>query len=153
MGLDMYLAVTADDDRLVAATEQNGLLQHWNDGDVKDLDEHNKQLVIAYWRKVNAIHSWFVRTQANGVDECQSIPVSREALEDLLNRAKQVLDRGGTQEAAREWDLETRRGFFFGSTAYDEWYLENLRETITQLEAVLKAEWPMPVSFIYQASW
>jgi hypothetical protein len=149
----MYLVVTADDDGLVAATERNGLLQHWYGGDVKALDKHGKQLVIAYWRKANAIHGWFVRTQAGGIDNCEPVPVSREALENLLDRAKQVLSRGGTEQAAREFDLETQGGFFFGSTGYNEWYLQSLTETVVQLEAVLRAEWPMPVSFAYEASW
>ena len=156
MGLDMYLAVTADGpaEDLIDATKEAGLLQYWVGGDVKSLDEDDKQLVIAYWRKANAIHGWFVRTQADGVDECQEIPVSREALMDLVERCKKVLAVGATcVDAAEAADLSTQGGFFFGDTTYGEWYRRDLEETVTQIEAVLSAKWPMPVSFIYEASW
>ena len=33
---------------------------------------------IAYWRKANAIHGWFVAECADGVDESQQIPVFRQ---------------------------------------------------------------------------
>jgi len=32
---------------------------------------------VGYWRKANAIHGWFVRELADGVDECQRISVGR----------------------------------------------------------------------------
>jgi len=40
---------------------------------------------IGYWRKANAIHGWFVRELADGVDECQRISVAREDLINLRN--------------------------------------------------------------------
>ena len=38
---------------------------------------------VGYWRKANAIHGWFIRELANGVDECQPIFVSRDNLATL----------------------------------------------------------------------
>ena len=38
---------------------------------------------VGYWRKANAIHGWFVRELADGVDECQEIPVSKIKLLEL----------------------------------------------------------------------
>jgi hypothetical protein len=35
---------------------------------------------VAYWRKANAVHGWFVRELAGGVDTCQRIDVSRSDL-------------------------------------------------------------------------
>jgi len=35
---------------------------------------------VGYWRKANAIHGWFVRELANGVDECQRIRVDKDDL-------------------------------------------------------------------------
>jgi hypothetical protein len=48
---------------------------------------------IAYWRKANAIHGWFVRELANGKDECQRISVSREDLINLRNDCVNVLSK------------------------------------------------------------
>ena len=30
-----------------------------------------QEVCVAYWRKANAIHSWFVENCQDGVDECQ----------------------------------------------------------------------------------
>lgn len=51
--------------------------------------------------------------------------------------------------------LPTESGFFFGSTDYDEYYVECLTDTIAQLEAVIKdAESEQKdVWFEYYASW
>ena len=34
--------------------------------------------------------------------------------------------------------LPTEEGFFFGGTNYDEWYIQNVEETITMFEEVIK---------------
>lgn len=46
---------------------------------------------VAYWRKANQIHNWFVQHCGGGEDNCQRIYVSREDLEALLKTCKQVL--------------------------------------------------------------
>ena len=38
--------------------------------------------------------------------------------------------------------LPTQSGFFFGGTAYDEWYVQDLELTIKQLDRVLDATKP-----------
>ena len=51
--------------------------------------------------------------------------------------------------------LSTCSGFFFGSTDYDEYYVECIQETIEQLEGVIKdaEESDKDVWFEYYASW
>jgi len=51
--------------------------------------------------------------------------------------------------------LPTCSGFFFGSTDYDEYYVEYLTDTIAQLEGVIKdaEESDKDVWFEYYASW
>lgn len=46
---------------------------------------------IGYWRKANAIHGWFVRNLADGVDECQQIPVNVADLLRLQDDCKVAL--------------------------------------------------------------
>jgi hypothetical protein len=48
--------------------------------------------------------------------------------------------------------LPTQEGFFFGSTEYDEWYMESVKETHDKL-SVLLDKIPDGWSFKYQASW
>lgn len=116
-----------------------------------EADKINSVIVdVAYWRKANAIHKWFVDNVQNGVDECQYSPVSREQLEELLEICKQIL---ADHKKAPDL-LPTQSGFFFGSTDYDKYYFEDIADTISQLEAELKKPdngyYP---DYIYHSSW
>ena len=107
-------------------------------------------VTVAYWRKANSIHQWFVDNCAKGVDECQPIYVSRKDLEDLRDLVKDVLIHRNKASVA----LPTASGFFFGSTEYDEWYWSDLEYTVKELDRVLIQTFgDEGVSFIYQASW
>ena len=45
---------------------------------------------IAYWRKANEIHNYFVEYVQHGVDDCGTYDVSKKQLEDLLYKCKEV---------------------------------------------------------------
>ena len=121
---------------------------------------------VAYWRKANAIHKWFVENVQDGEDDCKPYYVSREKLRELVNLCKKVLETAktvdgqvhtGTTWTAAEGQtyqyepgkvivnqdeveelLPTQEGFFFGGTDYDESYIEDLKDTIKQLEPLLE---------------
>jgi len=40
---------------------------------------------VAYWRKANAIHQWFVDNVQDGVDDCKEYYVDKEKLQELLD--------------------------------------------------------------------
>lgn len=103
---------------------------------------------VAYWRKANAIHAWFVNNLAGGKDECQNIYVERVNLEELLNVVETVLADPGQAASL----LPTQSGFFFGGTEYDEWYIRDLEYTKELLERVLR-DVPSDWEFNYRASW
>lgn len=112
-----------------------------------------------YWRKANAIHKFFVDTCADGIDECQPIQVSIDALTDLVWRCESILISGpnadGTsidKNIAHDL-LPTCDGFFFGSTDYDEWYIEDLKKTVKALKPIVTHPELYPGPFIYQVSW
>jgi len=137
--------------------------------------------MVAYWRKANHIHNWFVRTVQDGQDECQRSYVSREQLQELVDLCRRVLNtvetvegdvsQGTTffpdgrverhtkrgpvvcQTGIAESLLPTSSGFFFGSTDYDEYYLRDIRDTITMLEPLLADESIADCEFYYRASW
>ena len=104
---------------------------------------------VAYWRKANAVHKWFCDLDG-GKDECQRIYVSREKLAELRDLAKSIL----LQPAIASEKLPTQQGFFFGSYDYDEWYMEDMKNTADQLDEILndlpEGSW---TDFFYQASW
>ena len=107
------------------------------------------EVCVAYWRKANSVHKWFCDLDG-GRDECQNIYVSREKLIELRDLAKSVIE----QPAMAASVLPTQQGFFFGSYDYDEWYMEDMKNTVEQLDNILAA---VPVDswsdFIYRASW
>jgi hypothetical protein len=151
MGLDMYLTA----ERYVS-----------------DWDEKDKELVnqlaklpinrkigriksltvdVMYWRKVNAIHEWFVQNKQDGVDECQKTWLSIDDLKELLAVCKQVYDDRSLADEL----LPTQDGFFFGDTEYTDYYFDSIKETIDRLEEVFSQpedelnKW----DFHYQSSW
>ena len=106
---------------------------------------------IGYWRKANAIHSWFINHCADGVDECQQIPVGLEDLTNLRHTCKRVL---ADPELAKK-ELATTSGFFFGSEEYDDYYRAALLYTCGVLDKAIKLlkEHGDTYQIIYQASW
>ena len=135
---------------------------------------------VGYWRKANQIHNWFVENVQDGTDDCRSYIVSKEKIEELLDICKQVRDsitlvdgivRNGqvmkdglmvdnlesgktiiNTEIAEEL-LPTREGFFFGSTDYDQWYAEQINDTIEILEKVLCEVDFDNYTLLYASSW
>ena len=112
---------------------------------------------VGYWRKANAIHGWFVNEMANGVDECQEIPLDRGYLLVLRDSCKAVLesDKDEMADEAAEHNLEPTPGFFFGGNEIDEWYIDSLKYTIEMIDNILSIvpEGNYDWQFIYQASW
>ena len=130
--------------------------------------------IVAYWRKANAIHRWFVENVQDGVDNCQSFYVSVEQLRALLDAVDLILatvDRGqpvtqtgmfGPYESHPDVTFDTRlaqdllpsqEGFFFGSTDYDRWYVLDLQTTHDQLSAIVNHPDVDNFYFYYQSSW
>lgn len=99
---------------------------------------------MAYWRKANQIHGWFVKNVQSGEDDCGEYTVSREKLEELLELCKQAVKTGDTS------GLPPTKGFFFGSDTVDDYYWEDLGQTVTMLENVLATS---TKTFVYQSSW
>ena len=102
---------------------------------------------LGYWRKANAIHRWFVTNVQEGEDDCRTYSVGREQLEELRELCDRVLK---FKHLANE-QLPTTAGFFFGSTDYDEYYYQDIENTITIIDRVLSL--PDCWEFEYHSSW
>ena len=103
---------------------------------------------VAYWRKEIGIHNWFVENCQGGEDDCREAYVSREQLRELRSLVQEVLDDNSKASEL----LETRGGFFFGSTDYDEWYFQGLKYTADTLDKILNKV-PEDWDFCYHSSW
>jgi len=100
------------------------------------------ELEVGYWRKANAIHNWFVNVVQKGEDDCGSYTVSFEQLVELKDLCEVVLKARDDKEKFEEVkkQLATTEGFFFGNTEYDDWYFEQLKNTIEIVEKIMKQE-------------
>ena len=105
---------------------------------------------VAYWRKANAVHDWFVKNVQGGEDDCKPYHVSREQLIELQKICERVY-KSGDPELAGEL-LPTASGFFFGDTDYDEYYFEQIEWTAKRLGLLLE-KMPEDIDFYYQSSW
>jgi hypothetical protein len=155
MGLDMYLTKKTYIGNKFAKTESNPdgfktlvevsvpSLHHIKQERISEITES-----VGYWRKANHIHKWFVDNVQDGVDDCKEYYVDRSQLQELLNLCR-LIDKDRSPEQAKEL-LPVQPGFFFGSTQYDEWYFEDVADTIKILEDVLKET---DGNIYYQASW
>ena len=91
---------------------------------------------VGYWRKANQIHNWFVENVQNGVDDCGEYIVSPSQLRTLLEICKQIHKTKDPKLAEKL--LPTTDSFFFGSTDYDDYYFDDIEDTIDILTDVLE---------------
>lgn len=107
---------------------------------------------VGYWRKANAIHRWFVENVQKGNDDCEEYFVPNESLSELRSICKKVLEdlEKDTNTLIAEQELPTQSGFFFGSTTYDSWYVEDLKNTISIIDEALAED---RGDFYYRSSW
>lgn len=161
MGLDMYLTgeiylsgFTSEGSKYIETV--NKMLGLETKRSERGTIEHNsiraEKIIIslAYWRKANAIHNWFVKNVQEGIDNCDNYYLDKDKLEELLNLCNDVLE---TKDSSK---LLPKEGFFFGSTENDKWYYEDLKNTVSQIEAVFRMLEKEPfcsMNLCYQSSW
>ena len=106
---------------------------------------------IGYFRKFNALHSYIVKTFANGIDNCQDIILYKEDVEQIKKVLDDVLE-ANTEEKAKEL-LPTQSGFFFGGTDYDEFYFEDVKDAADLMQNLLDNFDFEKYQLVYRASW
>jgi hypothetical protein len=150
MGLDMYLSKKTYVKYWEHKGDDNYEVKVTKGGNPTNIDPKKVSYVteeVGYWRKANQIHDWFVKNVQDGVDDCRNSFVSREKLQELLDICRIVaIDKSKAEDL-----LPTASGFFFGGTEYDEWYYEQIDETIQILEEALSDE--NADEFEYHSSW
>ena len=107
---------------------------------------------IGYFRKFNALHSYIVKTFADGIDNCQDIILYKEDVEQIKKVLDDVLNAHQQVEKAKEI-LPTQSGFFFGGTDYDEFYFEDVKVAADLMQNLLDNFDFEKYQLIYEASW
>lgn len=179
MGLDMYLSKKRYVKNWDHDTNNKWQITVKHNGKIVNGKMPIKEVVYeaGYWRKANAIHQWFVDNVQGGKDDCNEYWVSKDQLKELLEKCREVvavavIEKGkvanGQSLKDGKWEdnledgetitnpeavakiLPTASGFFFGSTNYDQWYMEDIKSTIKILETCLEDS---DGDFYYQSSW
>ena len=140
--------------------------------------------LVGQWRKANAIHDWFVQDGEDNCkefdvelsqlqelyDACVLVRDNTKLVEGEIKNGSRYKQVGGklveekimvpgktiADKSVAEDLLPTTSGFFFGSTDYDEYYMEDILDTIKILEPLLKLEVPKGFyapDYTYRASW
>ncbi len=155
MGLDMYL----DMEIHIHYSEESEILDLNTYAGPITLDK--KELIsvtkrILYWRKANAIHNWFVQNIQDGIDDCERYYVPEEKLLELYNLCTQAHFTKNLNL------LPPKEGFFFGNTVIDDFYWNEIQQTMIQLKPLVD-EIRLPIDkrnaefvlcdFWYRSSW
>jgi len=157
MGLDMYLhkktyvknwSHTKPEERHEVSVKKNGQpVVGIKPERISEISE-----TVGQWRKFNALHRWFVENCQNGEDDCKEYHVDRSQLVNLLEVLKQVQEDFDTTGGIKAHELfPTESGFFFGDTSYDEYYFDDVKETVVLLEELIQEDGDG--YFYYQSSW
>jgi hypothetical protein len=183
MGLDMYLSKKTyvkqwshqkPEDQFEVSVKRGGVTYPF----VKTERVSYITEEVAYWRKANQIHGWFCNNCEEVVADVKYY-VTKENLEELLKACKTVLETlnkipkvkkevvGGWRDG-KEYMVEVEGydntdevlellpptpGFFFGSLEIDEYYKEEIEDTIKVLEDELSTEGSDYPEYEYYASW
>ena len=110
---------------------------------------------LASFRKVNFIQKFF--KDKYKVPNNEHVGITKEDLQELANLCERVIDKfeewDGAKEALESDDyieppkhiqdyaaelLPTCDGFFFGSTDYDNWYFNDVKDTLKTVREVLQ---------------
>ena len=119
MGLDMYL--------MSANREEADGWENLTTAERTAVMDENPWSEVGYWRKANQIREWFVNNCDYPADgDCEEVEITKEDLEKLADTCRGVLANHDLAEKL----LPCKKGFFFGSYDYDEWYFLQLEDTI-----------------------
>lgn len=121
---------------------------------------------VYYWRKANQIHHFFT----NGEEDDRRVEVSSDKVRELIEVCKKVIASLEKQKiedvVVKDWTgkdvtvktypntdlamelLPPSEGFFFGSNVIDEYYLEDLKDTVEELDGKIEDGY-----YIYNASY
>lgn len=98
------------------------------------LQAENKQTgeerLVHSWRKANQIRQWFVTRFDKELDAQLKIALTDHDIAALISDIEKVL----TDNQLAQSLLPTSSGFFFGSTDYDTYYFDELKDTLQYLK-------------------
>lgn len=108
--------------------------------------DFTKKKEFAYLRKANSLQSYFEGKYH--IENLEYHKISKEDAEDILSRVTQVLNDISLAPKL----FPSCDGFFYGSTGYDEWYIDDLK-SIQKIFSKILEEWNDKEYEFYYQSW
>lgn len=108
--------------------------------------DYDNMTEVAYWRKANQIRQWIVTNCGyNSNSNTEYFLITKEQLKKLYTDCKDIVERyerEGEEITTELVDyckkvMPTKDGFFFGNTAINEWYFEDIKNTLEQVADIL----------------
>ncbi len=97
---------------------------------------------VAYFRKINSIHGWFVKNIQDDIDNCAYYSLEGDSLRELHSLISKAIE---TKDVSL---IPPTKGFFFGSYEIDDYYWEDLQKAKTALSNL-----DFDKSYMYHSSW
>ena len=144
MGLDMYLfkckkaAYESGNRAEISAAFKKGLRSYW----YREKPKNSPSMVC--WRYANQVYRWLLEHTDVDVNSEDYVKISRHEILSLLQTCHMVLntgidDNGTPKQSVCEKLLPTMDGPNFGELEYNEFYVEQVRETFDDVQALFES--------------
>ena len=109
---------------------------------------------VHYWRKANSIHNWILKETGTPSDfnaGDNGIELTKDMLVKFVEQAETVLRDRSDETSARL--IPSCSGFFFGNTAYDEWYYKDIEDTAEKFKQLISTFDFESYELVYSCWW
>ena len=109
---------------------------------------------VHYWRKANSIHNWILKETGTPSDfnvNDNGIELTKDILIKFVEQAETVLRDKSDETSARL--IPSCSGFFFGNTAYDEWYYKDIESTAEKFKQLINTFDFETYELVYSCWW
>ena len=109
---------------------------------------------VHYWRKANSMHNWILKETGTSPDfnaGDNGIELTKDMLVKFVEQAETVLRDRSDETSAKL--IPSCSGFFFGDTAYDEWYYKDIEDTAEKFKQLISTFDFESYELVYSCWW
>ena len=117
-------------------------------------NDSSNRAEVHYWRKANSIHNWILKETGTPSDfnaGDNGIELTKDMLIKFVEQAETVLRDKSDETSARL--IPSCSGFFFGNTAYDEWYYKDIESTAEKFKQLINTFDFETYELVYSCWW
>lgn len=117
-------------------------------------NDNSNRAEVHYWRKANSIHNWILKETGTPSDfnaGDNGIEITKDMLVKFVEQAETVLRDKSDETSAKL--IPSCSGFFFGDTAYDEWYYKDIENTAEKFKQLINTFDFETYELVYSCWW